>query len=328
MDELLLSIIVPFKNTGKRILNSINSVKDLVGFAEIIYVDNGSNDDTLSILVEANAKLGDSFIVLSEPKFGVSAARNCGLRNARGKYILFLDSDDLIDRSIEFKLKSLANYNYDCILFSVDVIDDNGSVIKKHKFSNESNFGGVDILTKFVSGKIYANVESVLHNRVYLQKLNLIFNENLSVGEDIDFNMMSFRCAKNCFITNDIKSYYVKHAASTSAKEPNLSFDGLVLCYDNVLKSDLDNYTQNLILRKQAEIFCKCIGRSIYIRDEQFLDIYLKHFVTNTSKYIDFRHMGFVYIFFYFLVAKNLFISKLTLNGIKLVYKFKQTLKL
>ena len=109
-----ITIIIPVYNVEdylKRCLNTVvaQSYKNL----EIILVDDGSNDDSLIICKEFEAK--DSRIrVFSQTNQGVSAARNTGLDAASGEYIAFVDSDDYIHLNMFERLYSLINnYNAD-----------------------------------------------------------------------------------------------------------------------------------------------------------------------------------------------------------------------
>ncbi|HEY9698676.1 MAG TPA: glycosyltransferase family A protein [Trichocoleus sp.] len=89
---VLFSIIIPVFNRAKLIGSTLDSIlnqefKNL----EIIVVDDGSTDETLKIL----EKYQDRIQILHQPNRGPGAARNLGIQNARGRYIAFLDSDDL-----------------------------------------------------------------------------------------------------------------------------------------------------------------------------------------------------------------------------------------
>lgn len=90
----LVSLIVPAYNAEKYIAQTIRSVIDQTLTAwELIIVNDGSTDST----PEAVAAFDDSRIkVIEQPNSGVSAARNTGLDEARGKYITFLDADDVL----------------------------------------------------------------------------------------------------------------------------------------------------------------------------------------------------------------------------------------
>jgi glycosyltransferase involved in cell wall biosynthesis len=88
----MTSVIIPTFNRAAFLREAIDSVlaqteKDF----ELIVVDDGSTDHTRELV----AKYGDRLRYFSQPNAGASAARNCGIRHAAGKFITFLDSDDL-----------------------------------------------------------------------------------------------------------------------------------------------------------------------------------------------------------------------------------------
>ena len=87
-----VSIIIPTYNRAGMLKEAIDSVlaQDYSGF-ELIVVDDGSTDDTPNVL----SRYGDNIKWLRQHNQGVSAARNRGIAAASGKYIAFLDSDDL-----------------------------------------------------------------------------------------------------------------------------------------------------------------------------------------------------------------------------------------
>lgn len=92
-DPVCISVVMPVFNGEKYIASAIAScLRQLSGHDELIVVDNASTDATAHIVTS----LPDPRIKYHvEPKQGVSAARNAGLRHVRGRYIAFLDSDDL-----------------------------------------------------------------------------------------------------------------------------------------------------------------------------------------------------------------------------------------
>jgi glycosyltransferase involved in cell wall biosynthesis len=100
----LVSVIIPTYNRGWIIKEAIESVlaQDFTDF-ELIVVDDGSTDDTFEIL----GGFGDALKVLRQSNRGVSAARNRGIETSAGRWIAFLDSDDLwlpqkLSRQVEF----------------------------------------------------------------------------------------------------------------------------------------------------------------------------------------------------------------------------------
>lgn len=91
-----VSIIVPCFNAGKFLLETLDSVAAQTYRSwEIVIVDDGSNDPQTVSLLDALDRPGVT--VLHQSNAGPSAARNAGMRASRGRYLLPLDADDLID---------------------------------------------------------------------------------------------------------------------------------------------------------------------------------------------------------------------------------------
>jgi glycosyltransferase involved in cell wall biosynthesis len=89
----LVSVIIPVFNGETYIVEAIESVlNQTYPSLELIVVDDGSTDDTQRILKDYHSRLR----CVSQQNSGVSAARNYGLRLARGEYIVFLDADDVL----------------------------------------------------------------------------------------------------------------------------------------------------------------------------------------------------------------------------------------
>ena len=94
-NSCLLSIVIPAYNVEKYVRQCIDSVLNIVpndGTVEIIIVNDGSTDTTREILTEYNSE--KCVRVFNNDNFGVSAARNFAIEQAKGKYIGFLDADD------------------------------------------------------------------------------------------------------------------------------------------------------------------------------------------------------------------------------------------
>lgn len=112
----LVSIIMPSYNTGKFILETISSVqKQSYKKWEIILVDDCSTDNTISLLTKVEDNRIRIFI--NKKNSGAALSRNKALREARGEWIAFLDSDDLwtedkLEKQIKFMIEN--NYKFSC----------------------------------------------------------------------------------------------------------------------------------------------------------------------------------------------------------------------
>jgi glycosyltransferase involved in cell wall biosynthesis len=88
----LVSVVIPTYNRWPMIAEAVQSVlAQTFNAFELIVVDDGSTDDTARLVSSCDSRL----IIFSQPQAGVAAARNAGVAMSRGKYIAFLDSDDL-----------------------------------------------------------------------------------------------------------------------------------------------------------------------------------------------------------------------------------------
>ena len=113
--NIQISIIIPVYNTEKYIQKCIDSLYQQNLNIEIIFIDDGSTDNSKEI-INNYSKKDDRIKVLSQNNQGPAVARNLGLEVAQGNYIAFLDSDDWIENN---SLEMLYNV---AIEFDVDMI--------------------------------------------------------------------------------------------------------------------------------------------------------------------------------------------------------------
>ena len=94
--DVKISVIIPVYNVEDYLSVCLSScINQTLTDVEFICVNDGSTDDSLKILKEF-AQQDYRIRIIDKPNGGVSAARNAGLRAARGEYIMFLDSDDFL----------------------------------------------------------------------------------------------------------------------------------------------------------------------------------------------------------------------------------------
>lgn len=96
----LVTVIVPTYNTERYIKRSINSLQNQTySNIEILVIDDNSTDRTLKICQQLQEKDNRLRIISKMENRGLANSRNIGVRNAKGKYIMFVDSDDYVDRN-------------------------------------------------------------------------------------------------------------------------------------------------------------------------------------------------------------------------------------
>ncbi|MCL2869325.1 glycosyltransferase [Candidatus Saccharibacteria bacterium] len=199
MVKPLLSIVIPVYNTGQVAGQIISRVlKQPMCDFELILVDDGSTDDSLAILRGWQAK--DKRIkVLGQKHSGTpSAGRNTGLKKARGKYLMFLDSDDDIAPSMiptmmeriqkdeadlvvcRIRFNTLKNGR---VVSSVDI--DKAPIPSQNKDESKEVY-----ITRLLGmdGRLYHPSNKIFRTDIINQN-HLRFNENLKFGEDLIFNL-------------------------------------------------------------------------------------------------------------------------------------------
>lgn len=109
MSKPFVSVIIPAYNAARHIVQTLNSLQEQTyQQLEIIVVDDGSTDDTLSVLKQQN---DERIKILSQPNGGASSAKQLGLENAKGDFLQYLDADDLLSRDkIAVQVKELLQH--------------------------------------------------------------------------------------------------------------------------------------------------------------------------------------------------------------------------
>lgn len=130
--SVAVSVVIPVYNTAEYISQTIACVlNQTLNDLEVICIDDGSNDGTLEILLE-EAEKDPRISVFTQENSGQSASRNVGMTAARGKYLYFIDSDDLLDEgALEFCCQAAERDGLDLFLF------DATSFYESEKLHNE-----------------------------------------------------------------------------------------------------------------------------------------------------------------------------------------------
>ena len=121
MSTPIISVIIPVYNAEKYLQQCLNSIcNQTLRDIEILCIDDGSTDNSLNIL-QVYAERDPRIRIFSQKNQGAGAARNCGLRNAQGTYLSFLDADDFFESTmLEKVLHSLEQYQADFVVFNSD----------------------------------------------------------------------------------------------------------------------------------------------------------------------------------------------------------------
>lgn len=257
-----LSIIIPAYNAEKYISHCLNSIfKQNTKFSyEVIVINDGSTDNTLNII--NSFRDNKNLVIISKENAGISATRNKGLELASGKYIMFLDSDDLLeDNSINLLLSEALENN-------IDIVEGN----YLFWYEDNSTSSGKPYWTEKFSVNLLSNKEFISKiqgfpwGRIYSRDLwtNVNFPLNFDY-EDTIIQLTIFQKASTfVYLPNNIYKYRItKSSISGRLKGTEKSLDSyFVLKYiidqNKLIGLEIDSHFYKLIL--------KHLGYLLYLR--------------------------------------------------------------
>ncbi len=263
----LISIIVPIYNCEKYVKRCIDSIinqtyKEL----EIILIDDGSTDNSLDVINEY--RKSDSRIkVFSHPNSGVSYTRNFGIGVANGKYLSFVDSDDILDLGLYETFYKILEIHKDSDLIQCgynvfndpDLLVDSKfipehldikSVSENDIYSNQLNIMN---LRKSPPDMIAISVWAKLYLSSIIKENNIRFREDLHMFEDGIFTIQYLNFTKKACLIKE-KLYYYRVMPNNSLTQ----------------KMDVNKLEQNLICMECLKKFF--VDRGIdYNNEEAFI---------------------------------------------------------
>ena len=216
MNDIKISVVIPSYNAEKYIARCIDSVLN-TGYdnLEIICINDGSKDGTLSVLREYEKKY-DIVKVIDTPNGGVSRARNLGVEKISGDFVTFIDADDWIHPQFFSTLLEIQKKS------DLDIIIGKGVRTGKYYTESESTPDKAEI-------KYFNSREGLKNNfhvggscgRLYRTRLikNSLFYNNLKFGEDTLFNIDLYVQNPNmkiAFIDYPLYYYYVRADSAIS----------------------------------------------------------------------------------------------------------------
>ncbi len=303
-----ISIIVPAYNAEKYMNKCLDSlINQTKKECEFIIVNDGSTDSTEEIIKSYKDKRIKSFTNKNQ---GIGKTRNFGINHATGKYIMFLDSDDYLDkRACEVMFQKAEAGNLDMVICDFYKEYDNGTIeeIKHPFFENTSLKDNPDIINEDLCPW------AKLYKRSLLEDNKIRFVENLKY-EDAPFVIEALVKAKKIGKVDEALNYYVIHGNSETTVRDRRCFDILKII-DKIrnltkdkdyLKEKIDKLTVRMITNytvQQRVQKDKKVGMEFI--DEAFA--YLKKEVPDYRKNKYYEGRGFLRR----TVEKNKWVTKL-----------------
>ena len=271
-----ISVIMPAHNAEKYLSLAVGSVlRQSLSAWELIIVDDASSDNTANLLQTLSAADNRLRVLRTEKNIGPGPARNLGMENARGEYILFADADDELHQNCLQTAVDLAEtHGGDLVCFGANFVNEAGSVLyPTETLEGDYTASGWQNVNTLLNAHFSTVVWDVLIKRRLIQNNKLLFTPTTHEDTWFKFRLMFFAehivCTKKIlykhYLRHDslinkrhIEVYshvktlfvmldYVREFIETLRKTEPVSRAQEYMCYRFMLSSLL-NYTQKTAL--------------------------------------------------------------------------------
>ena len=260
----LISIIVPVYNVSEYLEVCLDSlVNQTYRNIEIILINDGSTDGSGAICDKYAERFPDIITVVHTNNSGVSAARNNGLKRAKGSYIAFVDSDDWIEQEmIEFLFVNLLENNADISCCGIKYDYNNGQsqldkTIQNIKCNQNELFREI-----IENSNVYGYVYNKLFKRSILEDLQ--FDETLMVCEDMEFTTRYVsKCKRGVYNNSQLYHYRQRRGSMTGEFSYNPNMLSIISAYEKIM-SVYENMCPEysyILLKNYLKINLNLLGR-------------------------------------------------------------------
>lgn len=272
----MITVIIPIYNVSKYLRNCLESViNQTYKNLEIICINDGSTDDSLSILKEYKEN-DNRIIIIDKKNEGVSIARNEGIEMATGEYLFCIDGDDFIDKDFFEKFYNNAKKNdSDLVILS--------SFWNLDKRVNKNYHSALPTCSMFIK------------NNILKENKTLRYPLNVQPGEDGIFSHKLLMFVKKVSFEYEAKYHYVKRAGQDSqraVKEPKILLNAIKKWFE-ILEEFYNEYnfweSKSLSFAKyiEQEVFLAFRTKNFNIEDERKIFEIIKIPLNKALKNID-----------------------------------------
>ncbi len=214
-DIPLVSAVMPVYNSEKYLAQTLDSVcAQTYRNLEIVIVDDGSFDSSRDIIKRKMPEY-PNIVYIRQENAGVSAARNRGIRESRGAYIAFIDSDDLWDPTkIERQVEAMRETGMKaCYCGQRNLFDHNGACVVD-KFRRITG----DILVPFLRNEVWPMTSTWIVSRSLIDEHDIWFHKGTSWGEDGEYFIKVAALAQVCAVVSNLTTYRIRKESLSGYK--------------------------------------------------------------------------------------------------------------
>ncbi len=269
----LISVIVPVYNTGPYLQEALQSIlSQNVSDMEIICVNDGSTDDSLSIL-ERMADNDPRIRIYSQQNQGQSVARNTGMLHATGRYIYFMDSDDILkENCFEHCIHAMESMSYDFIFFDGDILCEEGlpsicwNYHRTQPYEENKPYNGAQLMHTLLNTYTHRAVPWLLFIRhEYIKRIGLTFYPGIIHEDELYTTLLTIQAER----VGCMKQNYVMHRVRANSTMTTRYSLRNVNCYltvvDQLLKWGKSHPAQLTLLHKYARYTLDKVFRTAHV---------------------------------------------------------------
>lgn len=249
----LVSIIIPVYNVEGYLEECIESVlNQIYNNIEVLIIDDGSTDNSKNIAIKYSNR-DQRIKVFSQKNMGASVARNKGILKSKGKFIMFLDADDVLEKyGVEALYYAMIKNNCDIAIGDWTNIDEDNKLLLNHDLQNKQLYTSSKLYsTKEILN--YSFFDPVPSNKMF--KRNIIEDYNIrfaevAIGQDLNFFLKYIAHCKSVYLLNkNIFKYRIRNGSisrtySLKIKDITNSFDDIMEHY--LANNKLNEYKNQL----------------------------------------------------------------------------------
>lgn len=204
----MISVIVPVYNSRDTLARCVKSLQaQTLADLEIILVDDGSSDGS-GMLCNGFSREDARIRVIHKANGGVSSARNAGIEAAKGRYLMFMDSDDYAEPEMAEAMLSGIGED-DIAICGFHHHYQGRDVVRIPDVPGQS--GEENFLALYGQGFL-----NMPWNKLYKKELAGRFDESLSLGEDLLFNLDYLRKTDGISVVKEALCHYIQDETGTS----------------------------------------------------------------------------------------------------------------
>lgn len=249
-----VSVIIPIYNAEAFLTPCIASVlrQTFIDF-EVLLIDDGSSDHS-AFICQQFMRQDARVTVISKENEGVSATRNLGLKLAKGKYIAFVDADDiLVEEALEMMVYVMEENRVDAVFTNHFYLYGDRKIYRDPRIP-----GGVYSITELrsqliddgtLSGMLFGSVWAALYKKELIEQHQIRFEEDVALNEDGLFNIMYLLKSDSCcYLSHDYLYGYRKEIESASSKfQPDRNLDKATIAISQYCQT----ISQEMLLEQQ-----------------------------------------------------------------------------